>query len=602
MPTRFESVDTPAYEYDPNPSMRGFGALVDLGSQMAQGPVRSGQPPARSADANNVAAFIDSSERQVKQLRSRQQMFEIQNEITAATRMQEAKEADFALEPLISQLSAFAGSENWAGVYAFRRKILEHPAYGKASEVKKVMSELDMGLKNWGSEITTDGREVSFQDVARMAGSSDAAEQKEAFRILALRSESASGFIDALPIEQINSRDPLFRAQLKSFIRDNPRVTRDDFVKYKAAENQYLESLKQRFADDPVLAAQMIASPEVKEALSNMRASMLTGKAGRETDWLPALSSDDFALKSEDMKDLADVMDKRIGDSMDTFVMEVGKGIENIFSGSADEVEDKMRNNPRLAELSRSGLLPRAYDDKSLGDYLGSVTSPAATAAFYAARSKGISSIKALQAVLSEYGKKSIINRLVAGGATAANAARTANFAGAANFARIGAGALTSAVAPALLILGGGEGIRAGLRQKKIDAVREESRSALAGIEKNKKLLLGQIQSGGGTQDVVSTLNSLATSIEQFNSIAMRTGAEFQLDLPNIYGQAQWKAIYTRLMLNEKTRQRMIQSGLEGRVGIQAAPGASPLPAAAGPATLSQGSVFAPTAAVKPAP
>lgn len=587
-------LDIPDGGYDPSPVMDGFQSLVSLGGQMsAQAPKAA--PRVASPEQKSTADFLDSSERMVNRLRARQQMFQIQNEIAAATKLQESKEADFALEPIVAELSAYAGSENWAGVYSKRREILQNPAYGKASEVKRIMSELDMGLKNWGSEITTDGREVSFQDVARMASSSDPAEQKQAFRILALRSENSEGFIDTLPMDQVNTRDPLFRAQLKSFIRDNPRVDRDDYVRYKQAETEYLGSLKQQFAHDPVLAAQMIASPEVKEALDKMRAGMLTGKTGNEADWLPRLTPNDVALKDTDLMDLGEALKVQIGRQGDTMAMEVVKGIGEFFSGSEGDALDKVRNNPKLAALSAEGFLPAAYDDKSLGDYLGGIAGPAATAAFYGFRGRGIGPFKAVNQVLQSYGRKTLVARV---GASAAFEA------GAGTAVRAAVGGAARLLGPAAVIMGVTEGVRAITHQRAIDKHRAEADAALRTIISNKSMLLSKVQAGGGADsDTFSTLDQLARALEKFNLVAQRAGAEYRLDLPHLFGQAQWKAIHARMMLNSRTRQQITQSGMDQRLNFSPFGSASPLPAQQPAATLPAPGAFPGSAAPsKPAP
>lgn len=561
--------------YDPGPVMDGFNSLANLGAAMSESAPKPA-PRVLSPDQKSTADFLDSSERMVSRLRSRQQMFQIQNEIAAATKLQESKEADFTLEPIVAELSAYAGSENWAGVYSKRREILQNPAYGKASEVKRIMSELDMGLKNWGSEITTDGREVSFQDVARMAGSSDPAEQKQAFRILALRSENSEGFIDTLPMDQVNTRDPLFRAQLKSFIRDNPRVNRDDYVRYKQAETEYLGSLKQQFAHDPVLAAQMIASPEVKEALDLMRAGMLTGKTGNDASWLPRLEPNDVALKDPDLTDLGSALKVQVERTGNTLAMDIYKGIKELAYGTESEALDKIRNNPKLAALSDAGFFPKQFDDKSLGDYVGSIGGPAATAAFYGMRAKGVPGLKALKGLLAARGATGILSG-----------------------ARVAAGASL----PGLVIMGGTEAFRAFGHQRAIEKHKAEVDEAMRTIISNKNLLLGKVQAGGGADsDTFSTLDQLAGALEKFNLVAQRAGAEYRLDLPHLFGQAQWKAIHARMMLNSRTRQQITQSGMDQRLNFS--PGtASPLPVQPAAATLPAAGVF-PGGAVpsKPAP
>jgi hypothetical protein len=213
---------------------------------------------------------------------------------------------------LVNELTKFAGSENLAGIYAVRRQIMEHPAFAKAAGVQKKLSDIDQGLKYYGTDVTTDGRQVSALDVFRMVGSGDAQLQKEGLRILALQSENGLGYVDALPLSGDAQKDPLFRFHVKTFIKENPRIDPQDYAMYEGAKKLFMDSMKYQYKNDPMMGNAMLTSPQVQEQLREMRETMLRGKATRKVDWAPPPGSSDFVVGDDELKSLQDVVSNQI--------------------------------------------------------------------------------------------------------------------------------------------------------------------------------------------------------------------------------------------------------------------------------------------------
>lgn len=320
----------------------------------------------RDRQREGVNMIEEEMRTQANLLQNRRAVFQAANQLQDATQMQASEEADFVLQPLLSQVSTYAGSENWAGMYAARRQIIEHPLFQHARQTKVALSDLDQGLKNWGTEISSDGRELTFHDVIRMTGSSDPAEVKEAYRILAIRSENSEGFINSIPDGALGGRGPVFRAQLSSFVRENPRISEDDLNRYQVLENQYLSQLTSQFGNDPVLAAQMIGSEATKKALSSIKQGVLAKRGSNLADFLPPIDASSLAVDDVGIRNLSEYVKQTGARNLDSWITSIGRGAADLFTGGPESlIEEDASLQPFLrggaqAQALGGGVAPAA--------------------------------------------------------------------------------------------------------------------------------------------------------------------------------------------------------------------------------------------------
>lgn len=344
-------------------SVPSFGA----GSGPLKGPERPasslvfdvpaiGEPITKAA----VEGIRESAHSMMTSLESRRKLLAVQNAIQHEVDVMEASEADQKLAPLITNLSSFAGSGNWAGVYQTRRQILEDPDYLKSREVRRVLSELDNGLRNWETAITTDGREVNFHEVSRMVGSGDKELQKEGLRILALNSENGLGWVDQIPLKGAAAKDPMFRLHLKTFIKENPAIDRSSFEEYNAHRQAFLSSFKYQYRKDPVLAAELMNSPKIQEELRKLRDTTLRGKPQKAGSWAPPPSNSDAVIGTDELHDLADFVQTQVEYSGAGFFKRMFTNV-----GARREVQGRrLFGSPGLQQVAQdTGELP-AIDPK----------------------------------------------------------------------------------------------------------------------------------------------------------------------------------------------------------------------------------------------
>jgi hypothetical protein len=292
------------------------------------------------ANANRISPaeqavddFEQTLRREANQLKARAGLFQAKQTLVNAIRDQEELEADLTLEPLLQDFITFAGAENWAGIYAKRREIVEHPLFFKSKAVRQRLSELDSGLKNYGTEYTTDGREVGFHDVMRMATSGTPEEQKEGLRVLALRSENAMEFLDSIPLRGDAARDPLFRYHLRTFVRENPRINPEDAALYNQEKQARIQAIQQMYAgSDPVVVNRVLASEEVQQGFRELRESLLYDKERRPIPWSPVSGSGDRKISEADFQLLRDSLSAEIEANARGFFGNLVSGTRRAFS------------------------------------------------------------------------------------------------------------------------------------------------------------------------------------------------------------------------------------------------------------------------------
>lgn len=529
--------------------------LFDIASRRQQNPSASVQDIKPKVDA-----MVESLGRDAKVLELRRNLHQAHSALAVQEQQQRADEADLALSPLVSDLAAFIGSQNWAGVYAKRREIMTHPLFPHTREVRKVLAEVDARLKDWGTDFTSTGQEVSFLDVLRMAGSTDPKEQKEAFRILALRSEDAERFIMSLPVD-INP-DPLFRYQLLSFIRDNPRVSPEQIALYKEMEAAQRKAYMDLFANDPEVLAQVFVSPEYRQRQEALRRAVLFGApSGSFADWLPAINASDFALDEEALGLIEDELVDRVWATRNYFARQAYEarryGLYKALTTSAeDRGKERRMKAPNLLSVERPDSTFVADPDwvSGLGE-AGKVVGAGLTGA-----------------ALKKVGQY----------ATSAGASRAASLLGGifrSALVRPAAAIFASGFAPAALAATAMTAGVAGYDYYKGKQEEEKVRELLRNIRRARQELLASLSgasslqgappsgeagrgTGGSPLSSFDALVSLDKALQAFNIYSYESGLGMYLDFNNLFGKNQWAAIRRRMLLDPQFRQRLAGSGL----------------------------------------
>lgn len=344
----------------------GVQGLAQVGSSMNQPPAAQPATPALSLSSEgiperptrqgtriplnpNQRALADlgqAADREMARLNRRKQVFTLRNQITEQMRYQEQLEADLTLSPLVADLGKYASSGNWAGLYAKRKEIIENPLYFQSRDVAQQVARLDAQLARYGTEVTTDGREVNFNDVTRMVGSGDPEMQKEGLRILALRSENGLEFVQNLPLTGEAAKDPMFRFHLRTFIKDNPRIDRNDYELYESAKKFYFDGIKQQYKNDPKMASAMLSSPQTQEELKALRESLLRNKNTRTYEWAPPSSTEDQRIDDSDLNLLSELVSQQIYDSGSGFFRRLASGF-----GRGPVVRGKAAGTEALQQL-----------------------------------------------------------------------------------------------------------------------------------------------------------------------------------------------------------------------------------------------------------
>lgn len=559
MAPRFIPVpDVPVYQPDESlgPKYMNAGGQILSGTPQVRSTSVFDSDPSSAASMGFMEQFANFTEQKADALRQRQRLFESQFALDQAYRDQEAKEADLILSDFLTDLSTFSGTQNWAGMWAKRRQIIDHPLYKNSSQVKNALSELDAGMENFGTDYTSEGREVNFHDVLRMAGSGDSKEQKEAFRILALRSENGIGFIDSIPQSYFASKDPSFRFQLRTFIKENPKINEEDVGRYRVLENEYINSIKQQFSNDPVLVAKMLASDEIRDQLKDMRSSMFYGQKGSFTDWMPKVSKGDMAIRDDDLLALGNAMKEEISNNHQGFLVSIGSAVSEVFGiTDPNEAQKALEENPRLAMLVSQKMLPPDTSDEGILAWVK--THPAFSGyAGWLATQKGVIPLwKALRKVAPKVVESTRISADFMGPMPGKDVYT-------ARKATLGIGGMLKWAGAALIV----DDVTQQLF--KVNAARrgqEQVDRALGRVLSARSNLLDAVSVSSSAERSVNATTRLVDSIDAFNRVSLANRLQYQLDPGMLFGQRQWQAIRSRLMASPGGMQAFGASGLMDR-------------------------------------
>lgn len=521
---------------------------------------RSGAGRTMTAQQQAVSNFASASVKELQRLKERADLFSIQNKITEQVRYQEQMEADLVLSPLLGDLAKFAGSHNWAGLYAKRKEIVENPLFFKSREVAAQMSRLDQNLDRIGTEVTTDGRKVTFNDVTRMVGSGDPEMQKEGLRILALRSENALQFLDNIPLSGEAAKDPLFRFHLRTFVKENPRIDPTDYEMYDKAKQFYFEGIRQQYKNDPKMAVTMMSSPQTQEELRNLRESLLRNKNTRESEWAPPAGNSDSKISAADLNFLSDLVSDQIFRSGATTWMKMKRGLTGESARTAGRLRAEMdQPGARLLrqQAQTGGAVPGSIsaDGTPLTDENRVGFTGASTAALGGIAGAGATSL------VTRGLKAPTVGGLVAAGLSYA-----------------GDVFLESAKAKEVIQE---EQLKAKLNFMALNEYRDAIRAEVS------KPVIDEKRMG-------SFYNKLTSSIEELNNQMQSMGLEYQLSPLNLFTKREFQIISSKAARQQAAQAARLMGAVNPTMGLSPVRSAGMMPGAGGNPLLNLGAVPVP--------
>lgn len=534
---------------DQTPSASAAPTLSLSSSSIPERPQVSGRQLPPNPNQQAMLDFARAGDREMARLNRRKTVFTLRNQITEQVRYQEQMEADLTLAPLVADLSKFASSGNWAGLYAKRREIMENPLYFKSKEVANQVARLDADLARYGTEVTTDGRSVNFNDVTRMVGSGDPEMQKEGLRILALRSENGLEYVQQIPLSGEAAKDPLFRFHLRTFIKENPRIDANDYELYESAKKFYFDGIKQQYKNDPKMAAAMMSSPQTQEELKALRESLLRNKTTRDVDWAPPSGNNDQLISDSDMSLLRDVISQQISDSGRGFFgrifnrAPVTRAREERSTGLQQLRE---QSQPQLAQEQARGA-PPPLNPAAAGDRAG--LTPSGTGMLAGGLAGGVAATSRASEGLS-FGRR------------------------AARFGKVGGAAGVFAAGIDLAVE----------NQKANELIRREqlkAELALDRVMQFRSLIKAEVNKPQiDDQKMTYFYDQMSRNLEEVNSQMASIGLEYRLSPLNLFSQKQFQIISTKAARQQASQ--AMRSGLMPRApqsmmggGMGMAPGGS---------------------------